>query len=58
MKHIEIRCFTPDGKEFRMNRFPHEHDPEVRKQQVMRAIKMCFDWSTVYPHDKFRVVEV
>jgi hypothetical protein len=58
MKHIEIRCFSPDGVETRMNRFPHEHDAERRKQQVMRAIKMTYDWSMVYPHDKFRVVEV
>lgn len=62
MKNIQIHCVDDAGTPFIMNRLTSEnaeaHTPEKRTKLAEHAKKMAYDWSVVFPHDKFVVVEV
>ena len=62
---VEIHCTDASGEVFIMNHFSSDNteldgskeDPR-RIRLINRATHLCGEWSKVYPHDKFRVVEV
>jgi hypothetical protein len=63
MKRIEIHCVDANGEKSIMNHLSGENTeisgkPLKKEQLILRAQKMAYDWSIVYPHDKFTVVEV
>lgn len=63
MKKIQVHCFDANGTHFIMNRMTSDNmdvgsNYEKYKQLLDKAIQMAYTWSKVYPHDKFKVMEI
>ena len=60
---VQIHCDGADGNKYIMNRLNNynmdaAHNPQKYAQLLVMAAHMAYTWGKVYPHDKFKVVEV
>lgn len=63
MKQIQVHCVNADGERCIVNRFSTDNveagsNSALRKALLGKAMKAAYDWSKVFPNDKFKVVEV
>lgn len=63
MKKIQVHCHGADGKQYIMNRLTGENMDAYKNSQQQKALKdraskIAYEWSKVFPYDKFVVVVI